>query len=315
MAPFDVLPSESQWQDLTRTPGKRAAYEKDLYFREAWAEWITVCEGEPTRALTATAILCAKPDAVVGRRLAPMLAYVRTHGFAPFGVAGFSFTRHSMREVWRYDWDVYPADRLSYSTVWYTGASTLAFFLRDGQQSALPASVRLSGLKGNAVATKRTGTELRSALRPPNSVLNFVHVPDEPADIVRELGILFEQGERLALMRMIASRREVDAGADAAAAIASLEQRFAEHDLDAAAALQRMGRAGILDDSAVRYLSQCMAEGKKLSWHEICSFADPGRAGVDRWDLIAIASELIPLERPGIVAAFPEMDWRAPGVP
>lgn len=315
MNPIDVPPNESQWNRLTAVPEKRRAYEEDLHFREAWSEWLEMCDGEPSPVLGSVALLCAKPDAVVGRRLAPMLRYAVSRGFAPFGAVEFALTRHSMREVWRHDWHVYPVDRLAYCTAWYTSAATIGFLLRDERpRPHVPASVRLSELKGNAIAAKRKEGELRSELRPPNSVLNFVHVPDEPADILRELGILFERRERLAIMRLIRDEQARDGSVEAQMAIAALEGRYATHDLDFSAALERMVRASVLSELDAQRLMQLIREGVKLSWDELCAFADPGSPGVDRWDFISVASELIPLERDGTAGLLPGVsaaDWVA----
>jgi hypothetical protein len=306
MNPVDVLPSDAQWHALTTVPAKRHAYAEDLYFRETWAEWLALCPADPVTELASVALLCAKPDAVVGRRLARMLAYAMSRGFAPFGAAEFELTRHSMREVWRHDWHVYPADRLPYCTTWYTSTATLAFLLRDERpEQGLPASVRLAHLKGNAIAAKRKPGELRSKLHPPNSVLNFVHVPDEPADIVRELGILWDRRERFAMLRRIRDGRMNDGTHEAADAITRLERRYPAHDLDFEASLSRMVASGALPAEEGERLRECARQRVTLSWDELCALADPEGSGVDRWDFISVASELIPLERPGTSGLIP----------
>ncbi|GAA4789147.1 hypothetical protein [Lysobacter hankyongensis] len=307
----DALPDDAQWRTLTASPEKRALFGQDLYFREAWADARAVLHGDPAASLSAFALLCAKPDAVAGRRLRPMLDYAIERGFAPVGVAGFAFGRHSMREIWRYDWHVYTVDRLRFSTLWYTSAPSLMFVLEDrSPEPGIPASVRLTSLKGNALASKRGPDDLRSRLAPPNQVLNFVHVTDEPADLIRELGILLESGARRDVLRWIRDRP--DGAMDAAAAIEALYASHAAHDLDPRASLRRLRDAGAIEDDAARRLEACLSAEEIVDWETLCALA-PSHASADhRWDFISIASAVVPRERPleGLLRNPDIHDWR-----
>ena len=60
--------------------------------------------------------------------------------------------------------------------------------------------MKLWRMKGAALAERRTPEHLRTALRMHNRMLGFVHTPDEPADAVRELAILLDEG---ALSRLL----------------------------------------------------------------------------------------------------------------
>lgn len=289
------LPSELQWRGLTALPEKKENYAQDLYFREAWPEFVEVLSELAPQRISPIAFLCAKPDAVVGRRLLPMLDFVVDHGFMPIATAPFCFTRHSMREIWRYDWHVYPADRLLFSTFWYTSVETLVFVLEDRRWDGVPGSVRLSELKGSAALATRHPGDLRSTLHTPNSVLNFVHIPDEPADIVRELGILFERPRRLGLLEAIEERRGVGAMTEVVAYIRQLEARCPPHDLDVMRSLHRLHAASCLSSADQSRLQKMIVAGRRMRWTDLCELIDVERAS--RWDVITVASHLIPLER------------------
>jgi hypothetical protein len=307
----DLLPDASQWRALTVSSQKHALFEQDLYFREAWAECIAELGNNAPDALASIALLCAKPDAVVGRRLQPMLEYAIEHGFALIDIAEFALTRHSMRDIWRYDWQVYTTDRLSFSTVWYTALPTLMFVLEDrAPEAGVPASVRLASLKGHALAGKRNPGDMRTRLAPPNTVLNFVHVPDEPADIVREIGILLGHPQRIAILRSICALRDSNASVEALQAIESLNVRYSAHDLDAAASLRRLQAAGMV--FAPQRIEMCIGSGGFLSWHDLVASFSPDVLDTHRWDFIAVASTLIPRDRPfeGLVRNPDIHDWR-----
>lgn len=301
---------EPSWADLTASPDKAATYAQDIYFREAWEE-LTVMAASPEEMLRPVALLASKPDGVVGRRLQPMLEFVVARGFRVIGVAEFHLDRHSMREIWRYDWHVYPVDRIAFCTWWYAAASSLVFFLEDCQAlPGVPASVRLAAMKGNALAQHRRPDDLRSVLKPANRVLNFVHVPDEPADVVREIGIFFDSAMRRQVLAMVAGERK-DCYEQAMQAIDSLQARVPAHDLLPLASLERLCSAGALDDAAAGELARYLRTGLRMSWVELLRLLPPDRPGVDRWDFITLASNLIPLERDvqGLLPSPGLSDW------
>src|SRR5205085_200920 len=108
------------WESLTLMPEKRDAYSGDLYLRECWADMSEIFGANLPNVLGSIALLNLKPDAVVGRRMRNILNFLVDHQFRPLAAVPIQFTRHSMRELWRYDWNVYPVERLAFSTIWYT---------------------------------------------------------------------------------------------------------------------------------------------------------------------------------------------------
>lgn len=309
----DCLPDDAQWRALSASADKREIFEQDYYFRETWADCAGEYGADATAILSRVVLLCAKPDAVVGRRLRPMLDYAIEHGFAPIGVGEARLGRHSMREVWRHDWHVYPVDRLRFSTIWYGSAPMLVFALEDrSPEPGIPASIRLASLKGNALPEKRGPNEMRSRLKPPNSVLNFVHVTDEPADVVREMGILFEYPERMAMIRLL-REPATDAGLTAAsAAIDALYADHPAHDLDATASLRRLRDAGMIDDAGFVAATRHLENGDSMDWDALLAHLSPSAIDECRWDFISLASALIARERPvSCPLRNPDIhDWR-----
>jgi len=278
---------------LTAVPEKGDAFSDDLFFRECFADVEEILGADAMRILGSLAVLTLKPDAVVGRRMTAILDYAVRHGFVPIATVPFHLTRHSMREIWRYDWHVYTVDRLAFSTLWYTSTDVLLFAFRDDDPApGLPASMRLAEMKGAALAEKRTPDQLRSVLRPPNRILNFVHICDEPADIVRELGIFFDRAERRSFLAAIAANWDADRYGEASQAIAALEARYPAHDLDLESSLRRVEQRSEAGAARVR---DVLGSGGTMSWNEVSSAL--GAENVDRWDLITIATHVIEYER------------------
>jgi Nucleoside diphosphate kinase len=298
MSRLDPLPSSADWRQLTASPEKRREYAEDLYFRECWAEMVRVFGSRAAGVLQSIAVMNVKPDAVVGRRMRDVLHFAVRHGFLPIGAAPLQLTRHSMRELWRYDWCVYPVDRLAFSTLWYTASEVLLYIFQDLAHDAghPAASLRLSGMKGDAIAERRRAGDLRTLLRPPNRVLNFVHVADEPADVVRELGIFFDRTELRALIGDIAANLGTDRRSAVECWIDRLEARYAEHDLDVVLSIGRLEASELLTSASACRLRALIGAGEKLAWDELCALLDP-TAGVDRWDFLCVASSVIHYER------------------
>ncbi len=297
-SPPDPMPTDAMWQWLTAAPQKPPLFRTDLYFRESWADAIDVLAARLPEALQRFALLNVKPDAVVGRHMRRILDFALAQGFRPLCAAPLQLTRHSMRELWRYDWDIYPVDRLAFCSYWYTSADILMFIFEDTAPIAMtPASVRLSRLKGSSLPEQRRASDLRSVLGSPNKVLNFVHVADDPADMVREVGIFLDRAQRRALWRDLLRLSGDDHTDEVAAQIAQLEQRTPAHDLSFASALERLLRADVIGQQVASQIEKTVSRREHLTWDEVCALVDPSDPRVDRWDFICIASSLIWLER------------------
>jgi hypothetical protein len=310
----DPTPSTADWDRLTLARGKQAAFATDVYFRESWVDLVDMLGDEPAQLLEPLALLSFKPDGVVGRRMTPTLEFLLGRGFVPVALARVRLNRHSMRALWRYNWDVYPADRLALATLMHSSADGLVLLLRDTAAAGVPGSVRLSALKGPAAPEQRVEGQLREALRPPNAVVNFVHVADEPADLVRELGIFLARAERRERLALLRQRLEGDVTAEVRKAIADLERTYPAHDFDfertvARLELARPGPARVGDE-----LRRAAADGPKLRWDALRELLGEPGEGVDVWDFVCVASSVLVEERPGTPELLPSAgleEWRA----
>jgi hypothetical protein len=299
-AAADPWPSEADWSFLAIDPQNRRRLEDDLYFREAWADLKSAAPTFDGNRIKEMALLAFKPDAVVGRRMSATLGHLCERGFRAIASAPFLFNRHSMRELWRYDWTVYPVDRLAFSTWWYLAAPSLLVIAHDdAPEPGLSASERLSRFKGSAFPGLRTADSLRSLLVPSNRVLNFVHVAESGGDLVRELGVLLPRSARRQLLNGLS--REVQEGGqrDAEVLIAGLEAAHAEHDLDFTASILRLQAGQPENEQRIAEVAEARRRNEMLSWDELCERICPHDPRTGRWDFICVASHVIPLDRDG----------------
>ena len=309
----DQMPDDAAWHALTRSARKRELFSDDLYFRESWTDVVDVLGEEALSLIGRVALFNFKPDGLVGRRAERTLDFFEQNGFTVVAVARFRLNRHSMREVWRYDWNVYTADRLALCSLMHAAAETVVLILRDDRaDDVIPAAVRLSDLKGSADPTARGPEALRSVLEPPNRVINFNHVADEPADLVRELGIFLGRPERRALLGDIRRNFSGDLNQTARTEVKRLEEIYPANDFDLAKALDRIEASGRVSSSGMHRLRENSVGGEGLSYDEMTAIVSPDDPAVDLWDFVRVATEVLPMERKGFGGTLPaptSVDW------
>lgn len=308
-------PSARDWRALVESREAASALRDDLHFRVAWDEARTILGSGAADALRDVALLCLKPDAVVGRRGERILSFLEEHGGAPVAVAPIHFEGRATHELWRHDWSVYSVDRLAFSRFWYEAAEGLLLLVGLPARDGMSGSQRLSALKGSSIPRARRPTDLRTRLEPPNRVLNFIHVADRPGDVLRELSILLEPPPRRAALAEVVAGADPRAGWERVrAALEAVEARNPPHDLRFGPALERLlgCPAGPALDAAIFARRPSLREGRAVAgltddegvpWRTF----EAAIAGVPldherRWDVVVVASELIAYEHAGAPA-------------
>jgi hypothetical protein len=262
---------------LTRDEDKIAHYRDDPYFWEGRASYLAMGPvGEALRHLT---FLLVKPETIAGRRVAPILEFLRSAGHRIIGTWPVRMGRHETRGLWRY----------SLNTVPIAHILALEMLVTAGE-------LFLVGLDHQLTCGGASAAELLGC---PALMLNFVHAPDEPADVLRELAVLCDapRQEQIIAALLAASRWQsarFEAAAQEAAAIMTSRYAYSPaHDLDVAATLRRM-RAR-LRDGVLRPQARAAIElGETSPEHALCvvrSLADATE--LPRWDRIVTAAHLV----------------------
>lgn len=296
---------------LSRSEAKRLAYAQETYFREAWRDITTMWPGDPVDRLNRHTFIVFKPDALVFRTVAKSLSHMEQHGFRALGYARFRFDPLSMRELWRYELNIATLQRLDAIDLLLPAASSVLVTLRDERaQPDATASDRLKALKGPSQIALRRPDHLRSVIASGTNMLNNIHTPDETADVVRELGLLFHGETR---------RRVVDTFSRS-----SLETSFAaleheacaevpEHDLQLAGCIERIRAAcAELGDSepTARILRACNEAARTGHTDWAPAFAAMTAVGlpVAEWDKIVFAVACTECNEPSVELALPVLD-------
>lgn len=287
------------WAQLTRIPEKAAWYRWEAVFREAYSELRAAFGPEWRSWLQSVAVLSLLPDAICGRRGEAVREFLDVHGFEPIFVRQVRYDWQSFAMDWRYQLNDTTPDRIGLSEAYLAMGPALFLLLRDrAPLPNIPAAVRLRSLKGASKPEARQGANLRDALGSTNRLIKFVHSADEPADVIRQLGILFDRQD---LRTVLAQSGKPRAAWDLfTRELASLYGHFAEHDLSFTQSRKRLtheierSRGGRGGPNAERLLAliQTAASHGPLDWGV---YADALRA-LDipmQWDALVVASEFI----------------------
>ncbi|MEO3784953.1 AfsA-related hotdog domain-containing protein [Actinocorallia sp. B10E7] len=223
---------------LSALPRKRALFSVDSYFRDGWDDLLEVVP-DPWALLERHASLLLKPDAVAGRRLEAALEWLLEQDAVIVAAEAVTLDRHSTRAMWWYQWNVATKERRDLADA-LVGAGAGLLLVARLPEAPIPATLRLSNLKGPADPARREPWQLRHRLANDDFLVNFVHTADEPADLVREFGILLDGPDRRRVYADLVAG--ADKEAEARALVEELYRRSPGHDLSCELARKRRER-------------------------------------------------------------------------
>lgn len=179
---------------LTPQWEKVAAYRSDTYVLESVEQFARLridARGFAARH----SLLLLKPDAIVARAVESTLKWLSENGYRVVDVATVPVNRHLVRALWYYAWNIASPERRRLADL-LAAVSDCLLLVVAGPHGELPAPVRLTEAKGPTDPRKRKPGQLRHLLGQQNFLLNLVHTPDDPADVLRELAIYFPENQR-----------------------------------------------------------------------------------------------------------------------
>ncbi|GDY29626.1 AfsA-related hotdog domain-containing protein [Gandjariella thermophila] len=287
-------------ETLSAVPEKRVFFAVDSYFRDSWEDLRALPAEEIDHVLRRHATLLLKPESMVARRADVALEWLREQGVV-VAAERVRINPHQTRALWHFQWNVATRERRDLCDLIAAAGDSL-FVVARLPEDPVPATVRLSNLKGPADPARRQPWQLRHRLGGDNFLLNFVHAADEPADLVRELGILFDGPARRRIYRALLSG--VDRYPDAQRYVTRLYRQSSAHDLRLRGVLRRMtdllGNAAASPAAAELLAALNAAEnGLPVRWTELRALAARAGLTVPPWDDIVLGSHLAITSDPG----------------
>jgi nucleoside diphosphate kinase len=285
-------------RSLTTDPEKGRLYGVDVYFREGWEDLLRALgELAPDFCRRQATVLC-KPDAVVAHKLLATLRWLEDQGYELVEARRLRLDRHGIRALWQYGWNSASRDRRDAADLYMTTTDCLLVLVARSRRP-WPATVVLSTAKGPARPQQCRPGQLRRDLGSHNYQLNFVHTPDEPADMIRELAVLGDVEQRTASYEAArAGRRQ---RAEVYALAAAMEAEHPVQHLGFAAVLSAVESAAAAAAASppLRTLFAAIRDGRSRDWRELLRLLDDSGVEVTRWQRIVLATQLLNPDRPG----------------
>lgn len=209
---------------LTSSTRKAELYGYDTYFLEGF-ETASIQLGAKRAVAWASqhTLLLLKPELLATGRLPLLLEWLERHDISILAAWKVRLSRHAVRALWFYHWNsVTPAHRVTVDRLLH-GHDCVVLVLHCTRDWRRSSPLWLSTAKGSAKVSERAPGELRWQLGNYNALLNFVHSPNEPADVLRELAVLldpddlrsaFDAGHPIALSGWSEPLIDYDLGAD-----------------------------------------------------------------------------------------------------
>ena len=189
-----VPPSPDQLHHaLSNTPQKLEIYRNDFYYEWSFNQALNILQDEFLYILKNTALLLIKPDANIMNRIPIILRLLDSNGYELLYVARLQVTHTQATEMWKYQWSAATIDRIIVNEKLMELGPSFFLLLRNRQHthsSAQPLSAYLTEQKGAANKKLQKAENFRAVLKPLNIILNYIHTADEPADVIREIGVL-----------------------------------------------------------------------------------------------------------------------------
>jgi nucleoside diphosphate kinase len=287
--------------ELSNSSAKRLLYAVDTYFVEAWEDSLRVLGQPAAEVLSRHALALIKPDAIAARALDSAFDWLRHEGFRPVFATRVRISRLTVRAIWAYHWNSVVQPHKDVMDLLLCQADSLLVLLHDDDPNDGSASARLTKRKGPANPARRQPGQLRHALGAPTTLLNFVHTADEPADLVRELGVLFARDERDEILARARSSTTIDVAPLVRALYA--EQR--EGSLELSDTLSLLAAAAA-DPGAPPAPKEVLAGAlnvigtAELDWRPLVAAARECGADLDVWDQILLGTHLTKSEIDGV---------------
>lgn len=308
-------PDEPGW--LTASAAKTRTYRDDIWARESWRDAVltsTNCE----QLLCRYTYLLVKPESFATRQAGRLMSEVRRRGFSTLGAVPVTLDRRSLRILWQYQLNSAPIATLAAVDLIVMSGPAVVVILRDENPDLVgraTASSRLAAMKGSTHGPRRPD-DFRVLLGGTLPLFSFLHVPDEPADLVREWGIWFSRETRLRLYSQLST--DIDAKIagqvfnDADLVIQQRESATDHADLDADRVLATLLAGPAQHQAAAEKIRAVLAEsrpagvdlpgthGVETTDDELVDLVRLVRKldGIATWDRVTLAVAVVGRQRP-----------------
>lgn len=230
--------------------------------------------------------LVVKPDAIISGNFDKIISVLDEYGFEVIGYESFEYTPHSVKQCWYNESKPFPPEWCELFEMVLTEKKSALLLLRDAKSDQMSPSAceRLTKLKGSAMAFKRNESHIRTKIGAGSGLLAFIHVPDSPLSMIKELGILLSRKQCRKLLANRIKGHCAPVRNDIKAFIQSMSGSLTLHDLNFEKSLERLRDYGKRLDESMRVpFLECLNDKR---WKDLIRLIDDNELSVPHWDLI-----------------------------
>jgi nucleoside diphosphate kinase len=336
------VPSSSFVSKLAPDPRTRDFFHTDTNFLEAADRIIAITgsEGAAQKWAWDHALFVVQPDTFARRHAGAVVDHIGKAGFDPVASRVIQMKELQLRELWWYQLNHLTTDFKDIFDLYMNIHPSLAVVARQdvGNTRRLPAAVRLTDVKGASNPANRHPDSLRAQFDILNVLLAYMHASDGPAEMLRELHVLWGTDGFTELVqstldpkRLVRGKTDVERGkADVEANVARLTRHIPENPINFQESVDRVISGVQKTNSPHRHdivltcerirvarddreNSAYTVDDKVDLWHQL---QDGVRRlgfrpdGIDPLDFAVIGSEIVPEIEPGREPAI--KPWKVP---
>lgn len=230
--------------------------------------------------------LVIKPDGLAADCFDATIKTLNEYGFEIVAWDQFEYTQNGVKQFWYDESKYFPLDRFRLFEKILSDKPSVVFLLHDKLSGEETPCVRLSKLKGSAESTKREDWHIRTKIGARCALLGFIHTPDSPLSMIRELGIIL--GENKCKQLLIQGTENLQQELNQFKQ--DLYSKIFLHDLDELKSKDRLLRYGETLESPLRKQFNQFINDEKLGLIEFLRFVEKHNLNVPEWDLLTFCS-------------------------
>ena len=189
---------------LSDNQKKKWLYCQDPYFRQGYYTILQLLDFQLIDFFNNYTFLFIKPEAIAKRAILPIIEALKINEFDVVFHKTLKLSRHERRLLWYYHLNRSPLERFPLIDLLFENKDSILLFVKDKKAKKDSfACKRLSSIKGSVMEEKRKRDQLRSMIGAGSGLLSYIHTPDEPLDIIRELSIFFSETDMSQLIQYI----------------------------------------------------------------------------------------------------------------
>ena len=274
---------------ITKIAMNNKALASDPFFRTAYND-LSKVKGFNELLSNHTYVLI-KPDGIVGGSVDTTLHVLENAGYEVCNHTIIQCNAYTAKLLWFYTSMSFPRMFLDVSSHLMNGRYGVLLLLRDHQLASsnhATASERLCYLKGSAVKQKRSPWNIREQIGSLNGLFAFIHAPDDPSTMIRELGVLLTEDVGAFVQQGIKQPASMTYRDTLLKFVAAIKAASDFHDLDYDRAMERLrALSSNLSSTVQRALCSAVEDPEPLK--KILHVQHKYNLPLSPWDITVIA--------------------------